>query len=190
MRSVAVMRAQGSMGYVESEDYRAVRVEFSRGDVSALVVLPESGRTPADLLDGALDNDALVRLLFAPSVRGRVSLPRFRIDSDLDLRRYCEEHGALRPFRNSPLDGAEFGGITGNGAYVAALTQRARLECDEEGTVGEADLRAQLQALGGLDLEPVEFVDFVADRPFAFFVVHRSARCALFAAIVEEPEAP
>ena len=157
---------------------------YEGSDVVAVVILPDRDQDLDVILQDELSPAVLEEILGVPERRVGVHMPRFRVVSDLDLMDYCISRGADLPFDNEGRAG--FPGIS-DSVYVSQFLQRAKLECDEEGTKGAAATMVQFEYLG-IGGPGHGIPQFVADRPFAFFVVHKPAQCVLFAAIVARPE--
>jgi serpin B len=183
--SVALMGLDASFGYSDASAYRAVQMPYSGDDVVAIAVLPRQDRDVNALVRDDLTEQGLERLLDPQPTRVSVRLPRFRLESNWDLKGYSMRRGCQIPF---DVSFADFSAIADSGASVSEFLQTALLECDERGTEGAAATRATLRSIGYVDGSDKPVPEFRADRPFVFLVVHKPSACVLFAAIVERPE--
>ncbi|HEX2085857.1 MAG TPA: serpin family protein [Solirubrobacteraceae bacterium] len=163
----------------EGDGWRALELPYVGGSLAMLIVLPGRGalgevelRMSGGLLDemtAALEE----RLL-------EVAIPRFRVESTVDLVPPLRELGARDAFD----DAADFSGMTGEEAlFIAKAKQRAFISVDERGTEAAAatGVVAELQSL------PSRARPFVADRPFLFVIRDRPTGTVLFSGRVTRP---
>lgn len=154
------------------------------GAIAAIVALPKD--VAADPLQTANFGAALVALRADPERAGVLWLPRFEVESKVELSSALEALGAPRAFSDS----AEFGLIAANGSPTAPLKidqvlHKVKVKVDEEGTVAAATTTVSM-GFGGLARGPPPF-QVRCNRPFAFAVVHVRSSLVLFAGSVERP---
>ena len=170
--------------YFYGEKFTALSLEL-RDQGQMLFILPDVGYTTADLLS----DDAAIELIVSGerarreqesreavpgsfgynSVIAYLSIPKFDISSNLDLKGGLKELGVTDCFNEnadfSPLLGEEKAGL-------AAVDHGVRVAIDEEGVTAAA--YTVMIAETGLPQRPPQVVNFIADRPFLFVITGRS----------------
>lgn len=139
-------------------------------------VLPDEGISVDDVLAG----EDFYRLI-EPGTRGyrstwenkvfikiNIAIPKFRIQSDLDLRDGLASLGVTDVF--SP-EKADFSPLTidfEEPVWLDQAKQSVAVEMDEEGVAAAA---YTMMSYYGAPLPPEDVVDFICDRPFIFVVI-------------------
>ena len=93
------------------------------------------------------------------------SVPKFDVDSDLDLIPALEALGVTDAF----TDAADFSPLTGLDALVSAVKHAARVKVDEEGCEAAAFTAVMAETTSAL-VEPLPVVEMDLDRPFGFLI--------------------
>ena len=162
---------------VATDDYAATELPYEGGELSMLIIVPETGsyeQVEARLANGLVDEiDA-----GADSGAVELYLPRFESTTDLDLRTVLEgQLGVTDLFGVPGFDGIA-PGITLEGAIHAA-----DIAVDQQGTVAAA-----ATALGFDDSGPGEpDVTVRADKPFIYLIRHQTTGTVLFVGRVMDP---
>lgn len=159
--------------YYFGERFGAVRLYLREGG-AMWFLLPDEGVTP-----DALFRDTEVQALMAltddwvaqetyqnhKTLKIHLSLPRFDVSSQLDLKQAVASLGVTDVFDMSQAD---FTPLTESvPVAVAQIRNGARVAIDEEGVTAAA-FTAIIGA--GAAMPPEEEMDFVLDRPFAFVI--------------------
>ena len=186
---VPLMYQKAEFRYLQEPGFQAVSLDFQGGDVSMVVLLP-------DTKDGLWDLEARVtatmlqecfRRMVVHEVR--LSLPRFKMTCGLeDLGRELQALGMAIPFDRLRAD---FSGITGHRApdedalFISAVVHKAFVEVNEEG--------AEAAAATAVDMDdacaecPPPPVTFRADHPFLFAIRDTGSGAILFLGRVADP---
>lgn len=106
-----------------------------------------------------------------------LTMPRFSIDSDLELRTVFEAMGITDIF--DPAQ-ARLSKISRQSVYVSRVFHKAVIEVNEVGTVASAFTGATVS----FKQTPIEFV---ANRPFVYLITDRKTNTLLFAGQVVNP---
>ena len=155
-------------------------------DSGMWLILPDKGKSPADLLN----NGAAMDFLSAPGQYAKraeaeivLSLPKFDVTSDLDLIAGLQALGVTDIFKMSVAD---FSPMTTNrdDITIGQAKHAARVKIDEEGC--EAAAFTVMMAVGSAMPEPLPQVQFTLDRPF-LFAVTASGGVPLFVGAVQTP---
>jgi serpin B len=106
-----------------------------------------------------------------------VSLPRFKLASDIDLEKTLRLMGMGLAF---DVIGADFSGITpGKPFFIEAALHKACVDVDEEGTEAAAATVVSFAKLGSSV--------FIADHPFLFLIRDNKTGVILFLGRVVDP---
>ena len=146
------------------------------------ILLPDEGVSVEELLAGREAADFLA----SPEKSGncerrlvKLSIPKFDVDSDLDLCAMLAKLGVTDVFDPSKSD---FKPLTDqNGLAVTDIEHAARVKIDEQGC--EAAAFTAITVKGAAFLPEQEIIEFSCDRPF-FFSVTGPADQMLFAGAV------
>lgn len=123
-----------------------------------------------------------------------VALPKFRMDSSLELSAALQQLGLHRAFVN-PLDaagGAQFDGISASTdpderLYIGAVVHKAFVAVDEKGTEAAA-ATAVIMPAGAAMPDLVDFTPvFRADHAFLFLIRERDSGTVLFLGRLQRP---
>ncbi|MBR2811063.1 MAG: hypothetical protein IKD69_06755 [Solobacterium sp.] len=180
--STPMMHCDDTAVYYKGEHFTAVIKDLSCTNM--LMILPEEGYTPEDIL-----NEEEVQQLMHPvnlADKGdlsfvHLSLPRFSVSGEVNVKDMLKENGITDLFEAGKAD---FTPLTDDprGIFVTEIKHAAKVNADEEGVVGAA-CTAVIAAYGAFSAEEKEVV---FDRPFLFALT--SPRSILFEGIVNIPE--
>ncbi len=180
--SVPMMHLKAAIAYANNATLRAIRLEYQGGDFSMVLMLPEKGRDAGALLR-SLNPSSVSALLGHMSSEGDlpVTVPKFKFSDQYQLEGPLSQMGMASLFKN-----ADFSGISpqfGDGA-IDQVIHKTFIKVDEEGTKAAAVTGVMVRTLAIRMKAP----EFVADRPFAFLIIHNSTRTILFAGVVNDPK--
>jgi serpin B len=164
---------------VATDDYTATELPYEGGELSMLIIVPETGRyeeVQSRLTSGLIDEiDAA-----ASSGAVELYLPRFESTSDIDLRTVIEGGLGVTDLFGVP----GFDGIA-EGITLEDAVHAADIAVDEFGTVAAA-----ATALGFDESGPGEpDVTVRADKPFLYLIRHQPTGAVLFVGRAMDPAA-
>jgi serpin B len=180
-RTVKMMHRVGAGRFFQAPGVRGVELAYGRDAFVMDVVLPDAGtslRSLVSRLDAATWDGWLKG---ARDAELDLSLPRFRAEQSLDLKRPLMTLGMGLAF--TP-DAADFTGLSplGRELYVSAVKQKTFVDVNEEGTEAAAATSVEI----GVTSAPVT-VPFVVDRPFLLAIRERLSGAILFLGAVGAP---
>ncbi|KAF7269551.1 hypothetical protein GWI33_017442 [Rhynchophorus ferrugineus] len=173
--------------YGRLDKLKAFALELPYGfddQFSMLILLPRGAQTTQNILN-ALKGESITDILallnrnhqkFDDNIN--VSLPKFKITSDFNMDTPLYEMGIKDMFDSQR---ANLLGIFNHYVYVSRIIQKAEIEVDEEGTVATA-------AGGAVILNRIPPPNFLANRPFLYFIVHKTSGTVIFAGRVSNPQ--
>ena len=176
------MHVRDIFDYVDAGDAQVLRLPYEGDRLSMLAVLPSETASLEKL-----ELSAGKMLEYAGMLGPRevlVSLPKFEIKTNYDLKRSLKEMGMPDAFdeKLADLSGlANLALLPGN-LYVGKATHDAYVKVNEEGTEAAAVTTAVIQAVS----QPPHFN---ADRPFLFAIYDEQSGMVLFMGRVSDPTA-
>lgn len=180
-RPCNLMHQLDNFGYYEDSKVQVAQLPYAGKRFEMLVVLP---RPEVDLRKIERDLDSKTYQTWVQELSHEklsLSLPRFKVASNLSLERPLMELGLRRIFSSTEAD---LSGIaTGKGLHVSRVLQQAVIKADEMGTTAAA-ATAVAMTRGMSKITP-----FVADRPFLFAIRDSHNGQILFLGRVEQPDA-
>lgn len=187
--NVPTMYQRGNfpVSLVSSIDAGVIELPYGETDrLCMLILLPRHGKTLADIYT-KLRNVNVSHILQevhrfdndeeSEDNQVDITLPKFRLDSDLELRTALERMGIKDLFNPSR---AKLDKLSPYPTYVSRVFHKAVIEVNEAGTVAAA-------ATGGAIAFKQKPTQFTVNRPFAFLIVERERSIVLFAGQVRQP---
>ncbi len=188
-REVPTMYQKEKFAYGETPSEQVLELPYMGHGVSMLVVLPKE-RAGLAALERRLSAKDVVSWVssLAPSDKYEVEtyLPKFEMETDMDLTRVLRAMGAKRMF--SPREADLTGMSPRKPLFISTALHRAGVKVDEKGT--EAWAATGFFATLGVEWEKPPTKVFRADHPFLFFILDRSNGVILFMGRVMSPETP
>ncbi len=177
---VPMMKQIESFGYAEGQGYQAVELPYDGGELSMVILLPESGRFRE--FEDALDARTVAGIIDSLSTdRIALTMPRFEFESDFALRATLQAMGMPLAF----TDNADFSGMTGGrDLLISDVVHKAFVAVDEEGTEAAA-ATGVIMAPTSMPLDPE--VTVTIDRPFVFLIRDIDTGSVLFLGRVMDP---
>jgi serpin B len=178
--SVPFMRRRGEMPWHAAADFDAVELPYRGGDYSMTFLVPRDG-VALSAVEASLTPETITATHAAVTTEDIVFLlPKFRVDTSLDLVPGLKAAGVLDAF--SPA-AADFSRATQNPGDIvlARVLHKAVLRVDELGTEAAAATFATYEPTSA---PPV----IIANRPFLFLLRHRPTGTILFMGRVADPK--
>lgn len=180
--NVPLMKVKDKYGYSEQSGYEALKMPYGRGKYGMIILLPDVGKTPDQLVKlmspSAWEN--LKTALASPSTVD-VWLPRFKFTWESDLNDILSSLGMSVAF--SP-DQADFSKINSGGhLFITKVKHKTFIDVNEEGTEAAATTSV---GIGVTSIGPGG-LEFHVTRPFLFFITEEDTGAILFAGKVENP---
>jgi serpin B len=177
--TVPMMKQTESFGYVNGAGYQAVELLYDGGELSMVVLLPESGEFQAfeDTLD-AQQVDAIINNLQYTQVT--LTMPKFEFKSQFGLKDTLAGMGMPIAF----TENADFSGMTGKSELlISDVVHKAFVAVDEAGT----EAAAATAVIMGATAVPPPPLEVTIDRPFIFLIRDIETGAVLFVGRVLNP---
>jgi serpin B len=141
-----------------------------------IAVLPED----MDSFIAGLDEDSLHDVLTVFEQRDEVllQLPVFEMEQQVTLNDTLKSLGITQAFTKE----ADLSRISDEDIYIGDVMHKAKIKVDEEGTEAAAVTSVQVT----LESIPLNRFEFVADKPFLFFIMDTENGLVLFTGKVDD----
>jgi serpin B len=182
---VPMMHQKGGYLYYEEEDFQAVHLPYKGRQLAMLIVLPRR-KDGLAALESSWANPQMFRKVTDgfDSETVIISLPCFKIESELKLRPVlCSLHADL-PFSNA----ADLSGIGAGPLKISEVVHKAFVDVNEEGTEAAAATAVTMLRSTGLGSRPPEPKVFKADHPFLFLIWDRKTSTVFFSGRLIDPK--
>lgn len=186
-KNVPMMRQTGNFRYAASDAFQTLRLPYKGGTLAMYVFLPrERGGIAA--LETALAAKPMADWLGGlDEAEVRVSLPKFRMESGFSLVEALKGLGVELAFNEKKADFTRMldpDKAKGEpGLFISAALHKAFVAVDEEGTEAAAATAVVMETKS---MKPLP-VEFKADHPFLFGIVHEPTTTVLFLGRVRSP---
>lgn len=119
----------------------------------------------------------------------KFQLPKFQLSFGGSIVEDLKSLGLVLPFLPSTASVTEIAEVdeTDDPIYVSDVIHKAVVDVNEEGCEAAAATESDDDMGCSLDYEPPKEVDFVADHPFAFFIIEETSGSIVFAGHVLDP---
>jgi serpin B len=177
--TVPMMRQEEMLGYAEGDGYQAVELPYDGGQVSMVILLPQSGEF--ETFEKSLDAQRVNAILENLESRGvALAMPRFESESAFSLRESLAAMGMTDAFSGD----ADFSGMTGNrDLFISDVVHKAFVSVDEAGTEAAA-----ATAVGMVTSMPPEAtVEVNVNHPFVFLIRDIPTNTVLFVGRIINP---
>lgn len=162
--------------YARDDQMSVLELPYKGDDVSMLLLLPE--RTDGlKQIEESLTIDKLAEMKSnLKTVKIAVSIPKFSMETDYDLKKYLSDMGMNDAFDSV---NADLSGISGaKGLFVEKAVHKAFVDVNEEGTEAAAATGVAVLQSG---------FSFRADHPFVFVIQDNETGQILFIGRVMDP---
>uniref|UniRef100_A0A8D1HZT5 Plasminogen activator inhibitor 1 n=1 Tax=Sus scrofa TaxID=9823 RepID=A0A8D1HZT5_PIG len=182
--SVPMMAQTNKFNYTEFSTpdghyYDILELPYHGNTLSMFIAAPYEKEVPLSALTSILDAQLISQWKGNMTRLTRLLvLPKFSLESEVDLRRPLENLGMTDMFRPNQAD---FSSLSDQELlYVSQALQKVKIEVNESGTVASSSTAIIVSAR----MAPEEII---MDRPFLFVVRHNPTGTVLFMGQVMEP---
>ena len=181
-----MMRQSGRYDYLEGDGFQAVRLPYGDGRIGMYVFLPAGGSSLEQFHERLSSGTWDTWMRSFASRKGKVVLPRFRLEYQSSLK---QSLGALGMTVAFDLERANFSGMceaAGANVYIGDVVHKTFVDVNEEGTEAAAVTSVEMVATTAVEFEnPFEMI---VDRPFFFAIRDWKTGLVLFMGSIVNPE--
>lgn len=177
-------REQENWAYYRGEGVTA-SVQYFKNGGKMLFILPDEGKSPADVLDDSTLTETLLNWEKLDQKTGQVkwSIPRFTLKDTIDLKDSLTALGLGELF---DIGGNPLAGLASDGtpAYIGQAEQGTAISINEKGCEAASYVMIEMNAGGALP--PEDLVEMHLTRPFVFAILSEND-VPLFLGVVNNP---
>ncbi len=177
---VPMMRQTGSFGHYRGSNYDAVELPYDGREMSMVILVPDQGEF--ETFEAGLENGVVRHAIDnLQRTQVRFSMPRFSLESTIDLKGALSALGMRQAFDPGAAD---FSGMDGTTElYISDVLHKAFVELDEDGT----EAAAATAVVVGTTSMPADPIRVSIDRPFIFLIQDIETNSILFLGRVMNP---
>lgn len=180
--NVPLMKIKEKFGYSEQTGYEALKMPYGRGKFGMVILLPEVGKTPDQIMQQMSPSawETLKISLNSP-VKVDVWMPRFKFNWESDLKEILSSLGMAVAFSRNEANFMKINST--EQLFITKVKHKTFIDVNEEGTEAAA---ATSVGIGFTSAGPGG-PEFHAVRPFLFFITEEDTGAILLAGKVENP---
>ena len=175
LKKVPMMHLESLLSYTENDMCQAVKLAYGNCSYAMTVLLPREGKSVSDILQTLTATSWTMQYRWMGDAIVNLKLPRFEIDTNLDLKGVMSRLGMPKAFTEK----AEFPNFCNTDTYIGLMRQVAKIKVNETGTEAAAVTVIGVDNAGGPEPEPPH-VDFHATRPFLYVISDEATGAILF----------
>jgi serpin B len=180
---VDMMHRTDRFGYLDEGTFQALELPY-KGNTLAMVIFLPKALDGLARFESSLTSAKLERWLFTlVSRKVEVSIPKFKLKEEFELKRTLSELGMPSAFQRGVAD---FSGMTGTRDWaISAVVHKAFIEVEEKGTEAAAATGVVMARTALIATPPPVFR---ADHPFFFLIRDLRTGSILFLGRLVRPE--
>ena len=179
-KTVPMMNRTETFRYTENDRLQALELPYGDGKLSMLILLPKEMNDFLTLENSINYKNINMAISKLHEKKVRVSIPKFKISSGLNLSETLIKMGMKDAFT---MD-ADFSGMDGTKTlYLTAVLHKAYVDVNEEGTEAAAASAAVVGVKSSGGVPPY----FNANHPFLFFIKENTNQNILFMGRIVDP---
>lgn len=180
------MQRSGSFEYKKADGYQAVRLPYGDGNLGMLILLPDEGARLETFTERLARAGEWDRTLadWKPQ-QGEVLLPRFKLESELELNDALKSLGMSIAFDDRQAD---FSGLLTPPvqAFIGEVKHKTFIQVDEKGTEAAAVTSVGVKTSSAMVPTTPPF-RMEMNRPFLIAIQDRSTGAVLFVGSIQDP---
>ena len=173
VQQVDMMHQTSSLRYCQNDFFQILELPYQSGDMDMYILLPRPGVAFDDALASLSTSRWEGWRRDLRSARVRVSMPKFKLECEMDFTGLLQDMGMKLAFSNS----ADFSLMSSTPLAIGFVKQKTYIDVDEEGTEAAAVTGLGMRTTS---VAPSNIIDFTADRPFFYIIRSDSTSDILF----------
>lgn len=167
--------------FYQKDGVKALRLPYKGNEFSMVFILPQANTSAKSYLAGLKPETFQDLLNNLTSQETIIALPKFKVNGSYSLKDSLSALGMASLFEEADLSG-----ITDGRFFVSEVVHKTYLKVDEKGAEAAA-ATGIVVAPTSARLNPPPPPQFIADRPFAYFIVNNATNTILFLGVCGDP---
>ena len=163
VQQVDMMHQTNSLRYSQNDFFQILELPYQSGDMDMYILLPRPGVAFDDALASLSTSRWEGWRRELRSERVRVSMPKFKLECEMDFTSLLQDLGMKLAFSNA----ADFSLMSSTPLAIGFVKQKTYIDVDEEGTEAAAVTGLGMRTTS---VAPSRTIDFTADRPFFYII--------------------
>jgi len=185
-RKLPMMSKAGNFQYLRSGGFQAVSLPYGSQQVSMYIFLPDTTTGLSKLLRDLTPENWSAWMTKFSDAKGRLVLPRFKLQYDADLSEPLKAMGMRIAFEARAADFHNMCKVPPP-VYIAQVKHKTRMDVDEQGTEAAAVTAVTAVAMAARVVAGPPPFEMVVDHPFVVAIRDNKTGALLFLASVAEP---
>ena len=188
-KSTMMMQQRSLLPYAENDAVKFLEIPYIDGAYSMYLVLPKEVTSVRKLLDYVTQDEIAQLKRTARGCEVDVLLPKFEMTGHLGVKAALMAMGVKAAFDKqlADFDKMIIKKVAASRIYISEIFQDVWIDVHEEGTEAAAATTTTHFSLGCAAAAVPRVVEFHADHPFVFMMVHNQSRSVLFSGWVSNP---
>jgi serine protease inhibitor len=183
-KPVAMMSQTGDYRYYENEQFQAIRLPYGKqGALGMYIFLPQENSNLEQFNQQLNFDNWQAWLSQMRSQQGNVSLPKFKLEYDTELKNVLSSLGMKQVFDASQAD---FSAMTDSAIAINQVKHKAVIEVNEEGTEAAGVTSIGIRITSAMPKN--QSFEMNIDRPFFFAICDDLTETIWFMGNVVEPQ--
>ena len=183
-RDVEFLRS-GEYLYLSGAGATGVMKTYAGGNYAFAALLPDEGKTPADVLAALSGETWCAMLENASNEEVITAIPKFKADFSASLGDALVAMGMTDAFDPALADFSAMGSSTDGPLFIGAVLHKTAITVDERGT--KAGAATAVEMASGSSAPPAQPKKVILDRPFVYAVVDTETGIPLFLGVLDDP---
>lgn len=184
-KEVPFMTLDEDFTYLETDEFQAIKLPYSEGEMNMQIFLPKEDESIDDLVEDMTTKTwDKWQSDFESEVEGRVLLPKFKLEYETILNEPLQQLGIEQAFQQGQANFSRM--VDGTPPlHISEVKQKTAIEVDEKGTEAAAATSVAIEMMS----TPIEDESFTMNinRPFLFAIYDEEIEHAIFLGVINEP---
>jgi serpin B len=178
-----MMNRSAKMLYLQGDNFQAVMLPYKDNRLQMCIFLPSPQSNVAALITRFNDQNWQKWINNFSETKGKLALPRFRVEYKTELGKILSEAGMPCAFND---DCADFKNMIDQDVFISRVLHKTFLEVTERGTEAAAATAVEMMPRGLL-VRPATPFNMICDRPFVIAIRDQLTDTILFLGVIVEP---
>jgi serine protease inhibitor len=181
------MNQSGSFKYLQEDAFQAVQLPYGDGSTSMYAFLPNVSSSLQEFQEQLTADHWSTWLSSFRDRKGAVSLPKFKLEYEIELKKVLSAMGMGIAFKEGQADFTRMVVDKSSTPFISSVKHKTYIDVHEEGTEAAAvtSIEVSVTSLNTNEPEPFEMK---IDRPFFIVITDNQTGAILFMGSIYDPQ--